>query len=70
VSDEKRLPFVDAALVEYVTTLFPNRVPAIDATDREIWASVGAQRVVAKLRSLAAMHSNNILNRDILSHND
>jgi hypothetical protein len=68
VSDEK-LPYVDLKLVEYLGRIFPNKLPAIDVSERELWASVGAQRVIAKLQAVANSQHNNILDREVLYHN-
>ena len=45
-----RLPPVDPKLIEWLAASFPNRVPAIDESEREIWAKVGEQRVIDRLR--------------------
>lgn len=63
---EKRLPHVEMQLVEYLARLFPNKCPAITDTEREIFASVGAQRVIAKLQQIANSQAGSIPN--VLDH--
>jgi hypothetical protein len=48
-----RLPPVDPQLVEWLEAKWPNRVPDIDEADREIWAAVGRQEVIAYIKGIA-----------------
>lgn len=47
---ERQIPPVSLALIEELLSIYPNQVPRIDATEREVWASVGVQKVIAKLK--------------------
>jgi hypothetical protein len=48
-----RKPHVEIQLVEYLERLYPNKCPAMSDSERDIFAAVGAQRVITKLRALA-----------------
>jgi len=43
-------PPIPRELLEWLEGIFPDRTPAITDTDREVWAKVGEQRVLTKLR--------------------
>lgn len=58
---EENLPQVDDELIEWLQDLYPNRVPDIDSPEREVWALVGEQRVVARLVQLRDQLNDNIL---------
>lgn len=59
---DKPFPPIPKALMERLEELYPNRVPSLKDTDREVWASVGAQAVLTKLRSeFTKQTTNNIL---------
>jgi hypothetical protein len=45
-------PDVTPALIAYLNQEFPDRLPPLDATDRTIWASVGARQVVKHLHEI------------------
>lgn len=47
-----KLPPVDPSLVEHLERKWPNSVPDLDASDREVWAAVGRQEVIRYLRAL------------------
>lgn len=47
---EEQFPTVPEALVKALEQRFPDRAPNIEAPDREVWAGVGAVRVVRFLR--------------------
>ena len=47
-----RLPYVDAALLNYLEALFPDKCPEPDASERDVWLTCGAVGVVRKLRSI------------------
>lgn len=49
----KSLPPLDDEVIEWLQAQFPNTVPSIDARDRDVWAAVGQQQVIAQLRVLA-----------------
>jgi hypothetical protein len=48
----KRLPPVDPLLVEWLERNYPNKVPGIEDSDREVWAKVGEQRIITQLRGI------------------
>jgi len=48
----KRYPGVTKALIEWLEATYPNRVPSLEMSDREVWIAVGEQRVISKLRNL------------------
>ena len=68
VADKR--PHIELALVEWLTELFPNACPSESDTEREIWMAVGAQRVVRKLRQVAQEQAGNVLEEDLLQHDD
>lgn len=48
--------FIEPVVIAGLKRIYPNTVPAITATDREIWAAVGRQEVIAYLeRELASI---------------
>ena len=51
---DNKLPFISSELLDYLARTFPDRVPEVDVSEAEIRALAGVQRVVKKLRSLAA----------------
>jgi hypothetical protein len=64
----KRLPHVELNLVEWLEQVFPDSTPNITDSDREVWASVGVQRVIRKLRQVAQSQAGDGIN--ILEHDD
>lgn len=50
----EKAPWVDAALVEYLDRLYPDRLLALgrSASEREVWLATGRAQVVAKLRAM------------------
>jgi hypothetical protein len=46
-------PAVSAELVERLESLYPDRCPSLDASDREVWAAKGRAQVVAFLREIS-----------------
>lgn len=47
-----KTPPVDPALVEWLEKRYPNQVPRIEDSDREIGAKIGEQRVIDALRGI------------------
>ena len=45
-------PHISPELIAYLQELFPDKAPDINANERDIWASVGAVRVVRHLTAL------------------
>ena len=48
-----RHPPVSPLLVDHLATLYPDKVPDLGMTDREVWIAVGRQDVIRKLRQMA-----------------
>lgn len=53
IPKEPPKPQVSEALVDHLDKQFPNRCPRIDDPERQIWAAVGARRVVDYLRRVS-----------------
>jgi hypothetical protein len=45
-------PQISEELVEYLNTYFPDRCPKMTDTERDIFAAVGARKVVDHLKAL------------------
>lgn len=58
---DQKAPFVDPKVVTWLATLFPDRCPSEADTNRQVWMSVGAQKVLKKLRATATAQSENPL---------
>ena len=58
-------PIIKPDLLEYLAQMFPDQVPAPEATEREIWMAVGAVRVCRHLALLYEQQNENILNRKV-----
>jgi len=58
-------PIIKPELLEYLAEMFPDQVPAPEATEREIWMAVGAVRVCRHLALLYEQQNENILNRKV-----
>lgn len=56
-----RTPIVTKELLDYLRERYPDRVPSIEETDRQIWQSVGSVGVVRHLQSIFDEQNNNIL---------
>jgi hypothetical protein len=52
MDDDSLWPPVDEALLKKLEQTFPEKCPAITASDREIWAYVGSRSVVRVLRAV------------------
>lgn len=48
------LPPVDPKLIEWLEARYPNRVPDLADSEREVWAKVGEQRVISTLKQVIA----------------
>jgi len=46
------LPHVPNALIDYLATTYPTRLPTLSMTDREIWIAVGKGEVIDDLRAI------------------
>jgi hypothetical protein len=53
--------YVPKELLEHLEKQFPDKCPAPDATDREVWMAVGAASVVRSLRSILNRQSKKAL---------
>lgn len=54
-------PAVSRELVEHLEKHWPDRCPAPDAKEREIWMAVGANAVVQNLKALHVRQSQNVI---------
>lgn len=59
-----RIPYVDPALVDYVSRVFPDKCPDEADSNRAIWIAVGAQRVVKHLRNRVNIQSKQALTNE------
>jgi len=53
-------PPVSKVLCDWLEETYPNKVPTIEFTDREVWVAVGVQRVIRFLRKEEARQNDNI----------
>jgi len=60
MTDRKKPP-VDQSLVDWLSSVIPNRCPNIGDSEREIWIAVGRQDVIQTLRALAKEQSLTVL---------
>lgn len=56
-----KAPIINPELIEYLETMFPDRVPDVQDPDRNIWMAVGAVSVVRHLKMLLKEQEKNIL---------
>lgn len=61
-------PIIDPKVVEHLERLFPNAVPTLNLTDREVWYRAGQVSVVSHLKELVKRQSENILNVQLAQH--
>jgi hypothetical protein len=59
--DDLKEPFIRDDLLAYLRRLFPDRLPELADTDRQIWFNRGAAEVIRHLAHLHDQQSNNIL---------
>ena len=52
--DGTRMPPVDPALIEWLEKKYPNEVPPLEASSRQIGALVGNQEVIAYIKRILA----------------
>lgn len=48
----KKLPPVDPALIEWLESKYPNEVPKLSDSEREVWVKVGHQEVIDHLKGI------------------
>ncbi len=53
-------PPVSKVLCEWLESKYPNCVPHIEMTDREVWLAVGVQKVIRFLRLEEGRQNDNI----------
>lgn len=58
---DRKSPLVSPELVKWLSDVFPDRVPSVADSDREIWMAVGRQDVIRKLRKLSVEQSQTVL---------
>jgi hypothetical protein len=56
-----KCPPIDAELITYLETIYPDQVPNLDDTDRKVWFKVGGASVVRHLKDQHKKQQNNIL---------
>jgi len=56
-----KLPYIEPATVEYLATIYPDRAPEPEWTEREVWMARGAVSVVRKLRDLVEQQNENMI---------
>lgn len=47
-----KLPVIERHLIEYLETIYPDVLPPMNISERDLWAQVGAVGVVRHLRAL------------------
>lgn len=57
-------PRIDPAVADWLTSVFPDKCPNETDSDRAIWMSVGAQKVIKKLRATAGTQSGNVFDEE------
>jgi hypothetical protein len=62
-------PIVDPKVVDWLERAFPNCVPSLNLSDREVWFKAGQVSVVSHLRELVKRQSENILTNVQLTKN-
>lgn len=55
------IPRIPNGLIEILERNFPDRVPSINASEREIWSSHGAVQVIRFIKSIKEEQDGNIL---------
>jgi hypothetical protein len=58
-------PIIDLELLKHLVELFPDQVPNISDSDREVGAKIGEQRVIRYLKNLFEEQNENILTREV-----
>lgn len=59
-------PVITQELINYLSSIYPDTVPKVSDSDRDIWVNVGAVSVVRHLESIKKRQEVNILNKDIV----
>lgn len=54
-------PQISRELVDYLLKVFPDRLPKIDTSDRELGALIGQQRVIQLLKNVLAEQEHDTL---------
>lgn len=50
-------PIIPPNLIDHLDVVFPDKCPRMTATDREIWAEVGARKVVDHIKTIVERQS-------------
>lgn len=58
-------PPLNKVFLDTLTKQFPNQVPDISDSDREVWCKVGEQRVISFLVRVFEEQTENILNQKV-----
>lgn len=59
-------PIIDKPLLDYLSEMFPDQVPDMHDSDREVGAKIGAQRVIRHLKGIYEEQNENILTQEVL----
>lgn len=59
--------FISKDLIEELNRLFPNKVPSLTFTDREVWYKAGARSVVDYLESQHALQQSQPITKTVLN---
>lgn len=51
MAEEPQKPLASQALLDYLSTLYPNRAPSLVDLEREVWFKAGQVSVVEKLKA-------------------
>lgn len=65
MSKKVRLPHITDELIEYLESLYPDKAPELDWSDRLVWSKRGEVGVVRHLRHLHKVQNENILDGEM-----
>ena len=57
----EKIPYIAPEIVEWLQKIFPLAPPNETDTDRQIWVSVGVQKIVKKLKQVSDEQQKNVL---------
>jgi len=66
--DQDHIPAIPLDLIQYLSKLYPDQVPNINDSERNIWLKVGQVSVIRKLRQLYEEQNENTLDSQVLHH--
>lgn len=59
-------PNIEKALIDYLSEQFPDQVPNITDSDREVGAKIGEQRIIRHLKGIYEEQNENIITQEVL----